>query len=72
MSIGDHIRSARKAAKLSQEALARRADVSRNLVSRIERGEIVDPHFSTLTRIAEALGVSVGELMEEPALSGKA
>jgi transcriptional regulator with XRE-family HTH domain len=62
--IGEQIRLARKAAKLSQEGLARRADVSMNLVSRLERGEITDPHWSTLSRIAEALGGSVDDLME--------
>jgi len=40
----------------------------------IERGDIEDPHISSLTRIARALGVSVGTLLkeEEPALAGKA
>ena len=65
MHIGEHIRSARKAAKLSQENLARQAGVTMNLVSRLERGEIRDPHYSTLSGIADALGVSVTELLEE-------
>ena len=65
MHIGEHIRSARKAAKLSQENLARQAGVTMNLVSRLERGEIRDPHYSTLSGIADSLGVSVTELLEE-------
>jgi hypothetical protein len=38
----------------------------------IERGAIPDPHYSSLHKIAEGLGVSVGELLEEPTLAGKA
>ena len=71
MDIGNRIRAVRKAANISQEGLARRADVSLNVVSRLERGEIVDPHASTLTRIAVGLGVPVSSLLEEKALAGK-
>jgi transcriptional regulator with XRE-family HTH domain len=70
--IGKRIRSARKDAGLSQEALARMANMSLNGMASIERGEIVDPHISTLAAIADALDVSVGELLEEPALAPKA
>lgn len=72
MDIGSHVRATRRAMGLSQEALARRADVSLNVVSRLERGEITDPHITTLSSIASGLGVSVGELLEEPVLAGKA
>ncbi len=70
--IGRRIRVARKGAGFSQEKLARRAEMSLNGMASIERGEIVDPHISTLSRIADALGVSVSELLEEPAHAGKA
>lgn len=72
MTIGARIRASRKAEGLSQEGLARRADTSLNVISRLERGEIGDPHVSTLTRIADALGTTVSELLsEEVALAGK-
>ncbi len=70
--IGRRIRVARKGAGFSQEKLARRAEMSLNGMASIERGEIVDPHISTLSRIADALGVSVGDLLQEPAHAGKA
>jgi transcriptional regulator with XRE-family HTH domain len=57
VDLGARIRQARLAENLSQEGLARRADVSLNVVSRLERGLIEDPHVSTLTRVAEALGL---------------
>jgi transcriptional regulator with XRE-family HTH domain len=51
---------------LSQQAAADRAELSRNFVAQIERGESV-PTVATLSRIAAALGVAVGELLgEEP------
>ena len=71
--IGRRIRAARKDAGLSQEALARRADISLNVVGKIETSVIKDPHYSTLLAVAEALDMSVGELLqEEPVPLGEA
>ena len=66
MSIGERVRTARKALRLSQEAVARRAGVSLNQVNRLERGEIIDPHFSTLSGLATALDMQISELVGEP------
>jgi transcriptional regulator with XRE-family HTH domain len=51
---------------MTQEELARRAGMSLKGMGDIERGAIPDPHYSSLNKIAEGLGVSVGELVEEP------
>ncbi len=60
------LRRLRKLAGLSQEALARRAGVSRNFLAQIERGESV-PTVSVLRRLASALGTTAGNLLgEEP------
>ena len=67
MSIGERVRTGRKALHLSQEEVARRAGVSLNQVNRLERGEIVDPHFSTLAGLATALDMQISELVGEPA-----
>ena len=75
MSIGDRIRIARKAAGLSQEEVARRAGLSLKGMGEIERGDIEDPHISSLAKIARALGVPVETLIkeeEEAAVAGKA
>ena len=64
MSIGNRIKAARKAAGLSQEELARRADLSLNGFADIEREIIKDPHYSSLRKIADALGVPIGKLLE--------
>jgi transcriptional regulator with XRE-family HTH domain len=74
VNIGDRIRIARKAAGLSQEEVARRAGLSLKGMGEIERGDIEDPHISSLAKIARALGVPVEALFkeeEEPALVGK-
>ena len=68
MSIGTRIRAARKAQGLTQEALARRADMSLNGLTQLEKGLRTDPHYSTLSKVAAGLGMSVAELVgEEPA-----
>ncbi len=73
MQIGEHVRAARKRAGLSQDALARRADMSLSAITTIELGTRADPHYSSLSKIAGALGMSVGQLLEEgPVLAGKA
>jgi transcriptional regulator with XRE-family HTH domain len=64
--LGTALRELRGRLGLSQDALARRAELSRNFVAQIERGESV-PTVATLSRIAEALGASVGELLGEEA-----
>jgi transcriptional regulator with XRE-family HTH domain len=69
--LGERIRAVRMARGISQEALARGADVSLNLVNKLERGVITDPHYSTLSGIASALGVSVEDLVREPVPLGE-
>jgi transcriptional regulator with XRE-family HTH domain len=73
VDIGNRIREARIAAGMSQEALARRSDMSLNGFADIERGKIKNPHYSTLRKIAGSLGVSVAELLgeESPAPLGE-
>jgi transcriptional regulator with XRE-family HTH domain len=65
-NLGKRVRALRTDRDLSQEALAREAGVSLNLVNKLERSVVTDPHYSTLSGIARALGVPVEELMREP------
>ncbi len=48
---------------LSQEKLARLADVANNTIIKIEAGENQNPTLDTLKKITKALGVSVDELI---------
>jgi transcriptional regulator with XRE-family HTH domain len=67
MSISSKIRERRMALGLSQEQLARRADISLNTWAKLETGFTTDPHYSTLSQVAHALGITVAELAgEEP------
>ncbi len=52
----------RRARGLTQEALARRAGISRITIARLERqgGAAWNPTIEVIARIARALGVSVG------------
>ena len=50
--------------KLSQEALARAADLSLPTIVKIESGETPNPTIDTVKKIADALGVSIDDLMK--------
>ncbi|RLC35373.1 MAG: XRE family transcriptional regulator [Candidatus Nealsonbacteria bacterium] len=58
------IRDLRIKKGLSQEKLARLADVSYNTVVKIESGESKNPTFQTMAGIAKALGVVLDTLAE--------
>lgn len=55
------IRRLREERKIAQEELAYRAGLSTGSLSRIERGR-ASPTWTTVGRIARALGLSVAEL----------
>jgi transcriptional regulator with XRE-family HTH domain len=63
--IGQRAKSIRLARGESQEAVARRADVSTATYSRIENGHN-EPNLETLRRLAGALDVSLDELAGGP------
>ncbi len=48
---------------MSQEALAKKAGISRGYLLRLEAGR-QDPSLSTLTSLAKALKVKVGDLLK--------
>ena len=62
-NIADNVRKVRKKAGLSQDKLAREADVAYNTVVKIESGENKNPTIETLRNIARALKISVDELI---------
>jgi transcriptional regulator with XRE-family HTH domain len=59
---GENLRKLRKIKGFSQEELTFRADLSKNMVGNIERGE-VNPTLTTIVTLANALEVSKAELM---------
>ena len=62
-SIAKNLRKLREAKKLSQERLARLADVANNTIVKIEVGKNKNPTLTTLKKIAKALEVSVDALI---------
>jgi len=64
--IADRVRALRADAGMSLEALAGKCDVSRSMISLIERGE-TSPTAVVLEKIATGLGVTLGSLFDAPA-----
>jgi len=62
--LGERIRTIRKAAGLSQEVLAEKADLHHNYVGELERGEKAAT-IDTLLKVAKALKVRVRDLVNE-------
>ncbi|BAU74292.1 Transcriptional regulator, Cro/CI family [Metapseudomonas furukawaii] len=63
--VSENVRRLRRAAGLSQEALASAAGVSRRMLVGIEGGD-VNVSLATLDRIAAALGVLFPDLVQRP------
>ncbi|WP_299541994.1 helix-turn-helix domain-containing protein [uncultured Streptomyces sp.] len=62
--LGDRIRILRSRLPATQETLAARTGIDRRTLQRIERGES-DPRYSDLIVLAEALGLTVADLVRE-------
>jgi transcriptional regulator with XRE-family HTH domain len=61
--IGDRLRDLRKRALLTQKQLAEKSGVGVTTIIRIERNQ-VEPHGSTIRKLAEALSVAPEELVK--------
>ena len=68
---GESVRRHRQRRGWSQEQLAEAAELDRTYVSGIERGTR-NPTLSTMGRIADALGVTVIELLQDALAQGSA
>lgn len=64
----DNIKKIRESHSISQRELARRIDMSGQMISKIERGE-TNPSIDTLNKIANALGVTLSDLVEFKVIS---
>ncbi len=63
-NICKNLRKIREKKGLSQERLARLADVANNTVIKIEAGKNQNPTLDTLQKLSKALGVSVDDLIK--------
>ena len=62
-TLSKNIKKLREDKGLSQEKLARLADVANNTLIKMESGENQNPTLETLKRVAKALEVSVDDLI---------
>ena len=61
--LGMTLKRLRAKSGLTQDALARKAGVTREYIARLELGQH-DPGLSTLVKLAKALKVKAGQLLE--------
>jgi len=61
--VGEAIRFYRKRAGITQEELAKRAEIAPTSVVRLETGEVRQPRYGTLMKLAGALQVSPAEFV---------
>jgi transcriptional regulator with XRE-family HTH domain len=62
--LSKNLKKLREQKGLSQDRLAKLADIANNTIIKIEQGENKNPTLDTLKKLAEALGVSVDDLIK--------
>ncbi|HVA11199.1 MAG TPA: HAD-IA family hydrolase [Candidatus Dormibacteraeota bacterium] len=70
LSLGKQLQAARQAASLTQQQLCHKANLSFSTLTKIERGAIKSPSIFTIQAIADALNVSLDELIGQTASFG--
>ncbi|MBU4589837.1 MAG: helix-turn-helix domain-containing protein [Candidatus Omnitrophica bacterium] len=61
--LAKNIKKYRKKLKLTQEGLAKKVDISYSTLIKLESGVIADPRMETLKKLANALNVSIDNLV---------
>lgn len=62
--LSDRIKKLRKKYDLSQDALAKKADITYSTIIKIERGANENPTLETLWKLADAFEITIDELVE--------
>ena len=62
--IGNNVREYRKKLGISQDILSKRANLAFHTVAKIESGSTPNPTIATVKKLADALGVSLDDLMK--------
>ena len=62
--IGDNIKRFRLEASMSQDVLSKKANLAFHTISKIESGSTPDPRIETVKKIADALSVSLDDLIK--------
>lgn len=63
--LSKNLKKLREKKGLSQDRLAKLADIANNTIIKIEQGENINPRLDTLKKIAKALEVKVDDLIND-------
>jgi len=62
--IGKNMKKYRKKLGISQDVLSKRANLAYHTIAKIEAGSTPDPRIETVKKIADALNVTIDNLMK--------
>jgi len=63
-TIGGNVKKYRNKIGISQDVLSKRANLAFHTIAKIEAGSTPNPTIDTVKKIADALGVSLDDLMK--------
>ena len=63
-TIGENIKKYRNKLGISQDQLSKKSDLAFHTIAKIEAGSTLNPTIETVKKIADALGVSLDDLMK--------
>ena len=63
-TVGDNIKKYRNKLGISQDVLSKKSDLAFHTIAKIEAGATPNPTIDTVKKIADALGVSLDDLMK--------
>jgi transcriptional regulator with XRE-family HTH domain len=63
-TIGENIKKYRNKLGISQDVLSKRANLAFHTIAKIEAGTTPNPTIETVKKIADALGVSLDDLIK--------
>jgi predicted transcriptional regulator len=63
-TISDNIKKYRNKLGISQDVLSKKANLAFHTIAKIEAGSTPDPRIETVKKIADALNVSLDDLMK--------
>lgn len=63
-TIADNMKKYRKKLGISQDILSKRANLAFHTIAKIEAGSTPNPTINTVKKIADALGITLDDLMK--------
>ena len=69
--IGRRIANLRKLKHLTLPALAEQSGVSKGYISQLENEQITSPSIDTVKKLADALNITIADLLEMPSVSSR-